>query len=283
MRSFRFASPGARPALIVSGFIASPALAADAEHPTVIELFQSQGCSSCPPANASLIQFSQRSDVLALNFAVTYWDRLGWKDTFATPQYTQRQYDYSTAMHGSGVYTPQIVVNGRAEGVGDEVSEMEALARKTDRGASGPEVKLEGGEVVVGAGTAHHHGRVWLALYDPRVVDVAVARGENAGRTLAHKNIVHARMVLLGHWTGAAERLPLPSSEGLARAVLVQSAETGRSSHGEGVSFSRSCGRRWREAPDEGPFLDAPPGARKDPHPHPSPARAGEGVSGRSA
>ena len=161
-------------ALIVSGFVASPALAADAEHPTVIELFQSQGCSSCPPANASLIQFSQRSDVLALNFAVTYWDRLGWKDTFATPQYTQRQYDYSTAMHGSGVYTPQIVVNGRAEGVGDEVSEMEALARKTDRGASGPEVKIEGGEVVVGAGTAPAHGAdVWLALYDPRVVDVA--------------------------------------------------------------------------------------------------------------
>ena len=228
MRSFRFASPAALgAALIVSGFIASPALAADAEHPTVIELFQSQGCSSCPPANASLIQFSQRSDVLALNFAVTYWDRLGWKDTFATPQYTQRQYDYSTAMHGSGVYTPQIVVNGRAEGVGDAVSEMEALARKTDRGASGPEVKVEGGEVVVGAGAAPAHGAdVWLALYDPRVVDVAVARGENAGRTLAHKNIVH-RMVLLGHWTGAAERLPLPSSGGLARAVLVQSAGTG--------------------------------------------------------
>ena len=92
MRSFRFASPAALgAALIVSGFVASPALAADAAHPTVIELFQSQGCSSCPPANASLIQFSQRSDVLALNFAVTYWDRLGWKDTFATPQYTQRQ------------------------------------------------------------------------------------------------------------------------------------------------------------------------------------------------
>src|SRR5271154_588959 len=169
MRSFRFASPALGAALIVSGFVASSALAADAEHPTVIELFQSQGCSSCPPANASLIQFAQRADVLALNFAVTYWDRLGWKDTFATPQYTQRQYDYSTAMHSSGVYTPQIVVNGRAEGVGDEVSEMEALARKTDRGASGPEVKVEGGEVVVGAGTAPAHGAdVWLARPQPR-------------------------------------------------------------------------------------------------------------------
>jgi hypothetical protein len=67
---------------------------------------------------------------------------------------------------------------------------------------------------------------VWLALYDPRVVEVPVARGENAGRTLAHKNVVH-RLVLLGHWTGAAERLPLPPSGGLARAVLVQGAGTG--------------------------------------------------------
>jgi len=228
MPSFRFASPALGAALLVSGFGAAPAFAADAQHPTVIELFQSQGCSSCPPANASLIQFSQRPDVLALNFAVTYWDRLGWKDTFATPQYTQRQYDYSSAMHGSGVYTPQIVVNGRADGVGDDVSEMEALARKTDRGAAGPNVAIEGGEVVVGAGAAPAHAAdVWLALYDPRTVEVAVARGENAGRTLPHKNIVR-RMVLLGHWNGEAARFALPAAEaGLARAVLVQSAGTG--------------------------------------------------------
>src|SRR5271170_4976062 len=228
MRSFRFASPALGAALIVSGFVASPALAADAEHPTVIELFQSQGCSSCPPANASLIQFSERPDVLALNFAVTYWDRLGWKDTFASPQYTQRQYDYASALHGDGVYTPQIVVNGRVGGVGDEVSEMEALARKTDRGSSGPSVAIEGGEVAVGAGAAPARGAdVWLALYDPRTVEVAIARGENAGRTLPHKNIVR-RLVLLGHWTGEAARFPLPAGDGeLARAVLVQSAGTG--------------------------------------------------------
>ena len=165
--------------------------------------------------------------MLALNFAVDYWDRLGWKDTFARPEYTQRQYDYAHAMHGSGVYTPQIVVNGRADGVGDEVSEMEALARKTDRGASGPEVRIEGGEVVIGAGSAPAHGAdVWLALYDPRTVEVAVPRGENAGRTLPHKNIVH-RLVLVGHWHGEAAHFALPSGEGLARAVLVQSAGAG--------------------------------------------------------
>jgi hypothetical protein len=214
-------------ALFISGLGGAPTFSADANHPTVIELFQSQGCSSCPPANASLIQYSTRPDVLALNFAVDYWDRLGWKDTFSKAEWTQRQYDYSHAMHGSGVYTPQIVVNGRVDGVGDEVSEMEALARKTDRGASGPEVRIEGGEAVVGAGTAPSHGAdVWLALYDPRTVEVAVPRGENAGRTLPHKNIVH-RLVLLGHWNGQAARFPLPAGEGFARAVIVQSAGTG--------------------------------------------------------
>ena len=93
---------------------AAPAFAADAAHPTVIELFQSQGCSSCPPANAALIEFAKRPDVLALNFAVDYWDRLGWKDTFARHEYTERQYAYARALGGDGVYTPQIVVNGHA-------------------------------------------------------------------------------------------------------------------------------------------------------------------------
>jgi hypothetical protein len=227
MRSIRFAL-STLGASLFSSLCGAPAFSADAAHPTVVELFQSQGCSSCPPANASLIEYSTRPDVLALNFAVDYWDRLGWKDTFARPEYTQRQYDYAHAMHGSGVYTPQIVVNGRVDGVGDEVSEMEALARKTDRGASGPELRIEGGEVLVGAGTAPSRGaNVWLALYDPRTVEVAVPRGENAGHTLPHKNIVH-RLVLLGHWNGQPARFPQPVGEaGLARAVLVQGAGTG--------------------------------------------------------
>ncbi len=206
----------------------APACAADAEHPTVIELFQSQGCSSCPPANASLIEFSKRPDVLALNFSVNYWDRLGWKDTFATPEFTQRQYDYARALKNGGVYTPEIVVNGRAAGVGDEVSEMEALAQKTDRGSEGPRVSFEGREVVVGAGQAPASGaEVWLALYDPHVVEVPVARGENSGRTLAHKNIVR-RLIKLGTWSGAAAHYALPADAGpWSRAVLVQGVGLG--------------------------------------------------------
>jgi hypothetical protein len=202
---------------------AAPALAADAAHPTVVELFQSQGCSSCPPANAALAAYADRSDWLALTFAVTYWDRLGWKDTFAKPEYTDRQYAYARL---GGTYTPEVVVNGRAAGVGADVSEVEGLARKAERSA-GPDVRIEGDAVAIGAGAAPSGGAdVWLALYDPRTLEVVVQRGENAGRTLPHRNVVK-RLVRLGGWSGQAVSLPLPPSNGLARAVLVQTHGVG--------------------------------------------------------
>jgi len=204
--------------------LSAPAFAADASHPTVVELFQSQGCSSCPPALSALSRYADRADWLALTFAVTYWDRLGWKDTFATPQFTERQYAYARL---GGTYTPEVVVNGRAAGVGSQVSEVEGLAAKAERGAGGPQVRIEGGEVAIGSGAAPSGGAdVWLALYDPRTLEVAVPRGENAGRTLGHRNVVK-RLVRLGSWTGEAVKLPLPSSEGLSRAVLVQTRGVG--------------------------------------------------------
>ena len=215
------------PIAFAAALIAAPAFAADASHPLVIELFQSQGCSSCPPANASLVEFAKRPDVLALNFAVDYWDRLGWKDTFASPAYTARQYAYSRST-GDGVYTPEVVVNGRATGVGVTVGEMEALARQADRGAGGPSLRFEGQQVVVGQGTAPASGaEVWLALYDPKVVEVPVARGENAGHTLPHTHVVHG-LVKLGAWTGAEARYALPANaSGYSRAVIVQAAGVG--------------------------------------------------------
>ena len=200
---------------------AEPALAADAAHPTVVELFESQGCSSCPPANAALAAYAGRPDWIALTFAVTYWDRLGWKDTFAQGAFTERQYAYGRAL-GGGVYTPEVVVNGRAAGVGDSVAEVEGLAARSDRGGSGPAVSVDGDAVTVGAGAAPSGGAdVWLALYEPHPADVAIPRGENAGRTLAHRNVVR-RLVRLGEWSGAAVRFALPASEGLAHAVWVQ-------------------------------------------------------------
>jgi len=215
-------------ALTVLATLPSNAFAADAARPTVIELFQSQGCSSCPPAEANVAAISDRADVLALAFEVDYWDRLGWKDTFSKPAWTARQYSYARAMGRDGVYTPQIVVNGRAEGDGLEAGGLAALMRQGDRGAGGPEVGFAGGAVSVGAGQPPSGGAdVWLARYDPRAVEVAVKRGENAGHTLPYKGVVH-EMVLIGHWHGAAASFPLPEGgEGLADAVIVQASGTG--------------------------------------------------------
>jgi len=205
------------------------AVAADAAHPTVVELFQSQGCSSCPPAAANVRAISDRADVLALSFAVDYWDRLGWKDTFSKPAWTARQYAYARAMGRDGVYTPQVVVNGRVEGDGLDPAELARLIAEGDRGGSGPSIRFAGEAVAVSAGASPAGGAdVWLVRYDPRVVEVAVRRGENAGRTLPHKSVVH-EMTLLGHWRGSSETFPLPGAgePGLADAVLVQAAGAG--------------------------------------------------------
>src|ERR1700746_659884 len=106
--------------MLLAGVTAAVALAAlhgsasaDASRPVVVELFQSQGCSSCPPANANLNILADHPDVLALSFAVTYWHRLGWKDTFATREFTDRQWAYARARHRASVWTPQIYVDGR--------------------------------------------------------------------------------------------------------------------------------------------------------------------------
>ena len=137
-----------------SPLAASAAFAADAAHPTVVELFQSQGCSSCPPAAANVRAISDRPDVLALAFEVDYWDRLGWKDTFSSPAWTARQYAYARAMGRDGVYTPQVVVNGRVEGDGLEANGLAALIERGDRGGGGPSAAFDGRIVTVGQGEA---------------------------------------------------------------------------------------------------------------------------------
>ncbi len=214
------------PALIAAAaaLMAAPSLAADAAHPTVVELFQSQGCSSCPPANANLTAIAGRPDILALSFAVTYWDQLGWKDTFATPAYTARQWDYAKGLRHDNVFTPQVVVDGRRDGVGADTGQFRALVASADRGGSGPALTLASDAVVIGPGGAPRGGAdVWLVRYDPRVVQVPIKRGENGGRTLPHRNIVR-QLAHLGRWTGSAERLSLPGAAdpALKTAVLVQ-------------------------------------------------------------
>jgi hypothetical protein len=204
------------------------AQAADPSHPAVVELFQSQGCSSCPPANANVNALSQRADVLALSFAVTYWDRLGWKDTFAKPQFTERQWQYARAMRQQDVYTPQVVVNGRVAGVGADPGEIEGLISRADRGATGPTVTISGGSAEIGAARGPVQAAdVLLVRYDPHTLEVSVRRGENIGKTLPHRNIVR-EMVRLGGWNGRSENFSLPANDsGLRSAILVQATGSG--------------------------------------------------------
>ena len=105
---------------VVIGMGLPAAALADQRPLTVVEPIQSQGCSACPPANANVMALSDRPDLLTLSFRVTYWDDLGWKDTFASPQFTARQWNYAHALHHAEVYTPQVIVNGRADIVGSE-------------------------------------------------------------------------------------------------------------------------------------------------------------------
>ncbi|MEO7178719.1 MAG: DUF1223 domain-containing protein [Allosphingosinicella sp.] len=208
-----------------SGTLAS---AADSDHPVVVELFQSQGCSSCPPANAILNQIADRPEILALSFAVTYWDQLGWKDSFAHPAYTARQWEYSRAGGRGNVSTPQMIVNGRGVLVGSDRNEVAAFIRRFDRGVGGPAIAVAGGQVRVAQGKASRPANVWLIRYDPRIQNVPIRAGENGGRTLPHKNIVRS-VQLLGKWTGKAASFAMtPSGSPFYRtAVLVQDGPGG--------------------------------------------------------
>ena len=210
--------------LILASLLAAPALAQQPAAPlTVVELFQSQGCSSCPPANANVnALIANRPDVLALSFAVTYWDNLGWKDRFATPAYTQRQWDYAKGFGHDQVWTPQVVINGRADITGTKAQPLAELLAATPK-LAGPALTVGGGKVTVGSGAAPKAGaEVWLVRYDPRTVEVAVKAGENNGRTLPHKNIVR-ELTRLGRWSGTSASFALPAAPaGLSTAVLVQ-------------------------------------------------------------
>lgn len=206
----------------------SVAAAGDPNSPTVVELFQSQGCSSCPPANAVLNSLAGRADVLALSFAVTYWDQLGWKDTFAHPAFTARQWEYARAGKRSNVATPQMIINGRGVLIGSNKAEVDAAIRRYDRRASGPAIAARDGKIAVAGKHLARPANVWLIRYDPRVHQVPIRAGENGGRTLPHKNIVRS-MRLVGKWSGgvATYAMPAAANASYRTAVLVQDGPGG--------------------------------------------------------
>jgi hypothetical protein len=195
-------------------------------HLVVVELFQSQGCSSCPPAEANLNAIAGQPNVLALSFGVTYWDDLGWKDTFATKQYTDRQWAYARHRQRSNVWTPQVYVDGQADLLGADRAQLDHAIKHAK--TQGPQLAFARDKLAVGAGKPAAACDVWLLRYDPRTLNVAIGAGENGGRTLPHRNVVR-ELIHLGTWDGSARSFAVPaaSANGLSTAALVQLAAGG--------------------------------------------------------
>jgi hypothetical protein len=167
---------------------ASPVRAADGK--VVIELFTSQGCSSCPAADKLLGELAQNKKFVALSLPVDYWDYLGWHDTLAKSAYSQRQRGYSESRGGHEVFTPQVVVTGVTQVVGSDRRGIESAADEAAKNSSVPVTLVRNGsniEVGVGAGKAP--AAVWL-LAVAQAKRVAIGRGENHGKTITYHNVV---------------------------------------------------------------------------------------------
>jgi hypothetical protein len=195
----------------------------------VLELFTSQGCSSCPPADTLLHRLAT-SDVtlLPLAFHVTYWNYLGWRDPYSLEAATERQKAYARLTGAASVYTPQLIVDGRRDVIGsDQRAVMEAIRGAAADMPPPPPLRIAdaAGEVVVeiGAAPAMPPGLVLLIGYDSEH-RTPIGRGENAGRSLLEANIVRS-ITPLGSWRGATMRLPHARPEGERLAVLVQAAD----------------------------------------------------------
>jgi hypothetical protein len=204
----------------------SPAAGFAAERPVVVELFTSQGCSSCPPANAYLNELvKQRRDVLALAFHVTYWDRLGWKDPFSLETATRRQDVYGRRF-GDGSYTPEMVVDGAASMVGSARGEVGAAienARRNSRTAAAVSVTRNGEQVSIEVGAGSGSGNVLLIGFDHEHT-TAIGRGENSGRTLTEANVVRS-MRSVGQWSGTLMRISERFPEGQDVAVVLEAPD----------------------------------------------------------
>ena len=212
-------------AIAAFGIAAPPAdrTPAKGERVAVVELYQSQGCSSCPPANAILNELTRRPDILALSFAVTYWDQLGWKDTFASEQYTRRQWDFARANGRGNVATPQFIMNGTTTVSGSDQRQVFAAIREAGLLSGEPQIAVDGSKILIGPGKSDRPATVWLVRYDPRERQVAIGRGENSGRTLPHRNIVTG-LKNLGRWAGHAVAFGQPPYRDPAQrsAILIE-------------------------------------------------------------
>ena len=205
----------------------------------VVELYTSQGCSSCPTADALLNKLAERDDIIAVSLSVDYWDYLGWKDTLAQSKFTERQKGYAKILGDGMIYTPQVVVNGSVHVNGSDERKIFAAIEKTNKSMASSHVPVHmsvvDGKLVVDVGAAPQgastkDATVWLAVIRP-TVEVPITRGENKGKTVTYANVVRDLMPI-GMWTGKAMTLQL-QRDSLAHAdaercaVLVQQGRAG--------------------------------------------------------
>jgi len=221
-----------RKAALFSLILLALPVAAQARPPVVVELYTAQGCASCGQANAQVAKLADRKGVLALTFSVDYWDYLGWPDTFAKPEFSERQKAYVGKLGLREPYTPQVIVDGREQAAGLQSDKVEKLVRAAARAPRDPpDIAFIGPRRVdVGSGSAiRGGGEVWLVRFDPREQEVAVRSGDNRGQTVVHRNVVR-QLVRLGGWRGrpTAYKLPPSSEEKLQTVVLVQAVQDGR-------------------------------------------------------
>lgn len=183
----------------------SPAVA---DGPTVVELYTSQGCSSCPPADEILHDLAGQSDVIALALHVDYWDYIGWADIFADPAHTRRQQSYARVAGASSIYTPQMVIGGADHVIGTKPMDVANLIRTHSASQTGTRISLQrsGNQLQISGQTARalRNGTVVQVIrYSPEET-VDVRRGENAGRSLTYSNIV-THWSAVGEWSGSGD------------------------------------------------------------------------------
>jgi len=227
-------------AIFAAGFLlSSPPVSADGKNITVLELFTSQGCSSCPPADALLGALDKRPDIIALTFPVDYWDYIGWKDTFASPQFTKRQHAYAGAQGKFQVYTPQMMINGTDDAIGSSRRQVESkinryqsdLNRDVEISSEnlGDKYRLTLRQKGAPGQQALLKATLWLAGYQKEAA-VDIGRGENRGRTVTYTNVVRV-FKPLGTYSGGTKSIELPKSElkgnGIDGAVALLQTEKG--------------------------------------------------------
>lgn len=183
---------------------AGSALAAPAKSPVLLELFTSQGCSSCPPADKIAAQLSTRPDLIVLTYHVDYWDYLGWRDTLAKPEFSQRQYDYARTRGDGSVYTPQMVFNGSTHAVGSQKPAIDAEIAAAENFSIALKIEMQDQEVAVTIPAAEKRmpSTLWLVAVAATKTQV-IERGENAGKTITYHNVVR-NLVPAAMWGGEA-------------------------------------------------------------------------------